>query len=305
MRIVFVGTVDFSRHCLEAVMGNGGDVVAVLTLAEADAGFHSDYADLSVFAGARGIPVHWVKNINQPENVGLIRSYQPEVVFVFGWSQLISKPILDIPPLGCVGTHPALLPRNRGRHPIIWALVEGLRESGLTFFYLDEGADCGDILWQKAFPISIEDDAASVYAKTVVLAREGILDFLPDLQRGVAARTPQDHSQATYWRKRSRKDGEIDFSAPSVTIYNLVRALTHPYVGAHTYTTGREVKIWRAGLPDQTAPEIAADLEPGTVFGCADGGFNVRTVDGYLTVNEYSMEGGGRIHAGARLGPSS
>lgn len=305
MRIVFIGTIDFSQRCLESVLENGGNVAAIFTLAKETAGFHSDYADLSTTTRDRGIPVHLVQNINEPENLELIQSYQPDVIFVFGWSQLISKPILNLPPLGCIGTHPALLPRNRGRHPIVWALVEGLNESGLTFFYLDEEADSGDILWQKAFPISKEDDSASVYSKVSSLAQEGISEFLPCLRNGTAARTPQNHRNATYWRKRTRKDGEINFSDPSETIYNLVRALTRPYVGAHTYANGDEVKIWSTGLPSSPLPETLTILEPGTVFDCTDKGFNVRTKDGYLIVYEYEMEGGRTITASSRLGVSS
>lgn len=91
MRIMFVDTVEGSRHCLKKVLKNGGNVVAVFTLAKEYAGFHSDYADLSDVAIQHGIPVHRIKNVNDPENVTLIRSLKPDVVFVFGWSQLISN----------------------------------------------------------------------------------------------------------------------------------------------------------------------------------------------------------------------
>jgi methionyl-tRNA formyltransferase len=302
LRILFLGAVDFSLHCLEEVIKAKGQVVAVLTLAKGDAAFHSDHADLSGLAGEKGIPVHYIGNINEDSTLELIKSHAPDVIFVFGWSQIISKSVLDIPAMGCIGTHPALLPRNRGRHPIIWALVEGLEKSGLTFFYLDEGADSGDILWQRPFPITVEDDAGSVYLKIKSLASDAIAEFLPSLQHGTAPRLEQDRSQATYWRKRGKRDGEIAWADPTMKTYNLVRALTTPYVGSHTYVDGKTLKIWRAALPHEELPKSAAGLAPGTVFAATDSGFDVRTADGFLTVNEYEHEDGAVIKAGVSLG---
>lgn len=302
MKIVFVGAVDFSRHCLQQVLDCDGNVVAVLTLAREDAGFHSDCANLSDVAMQHGVTVHRIKKINDPKSIELIRSLKPDVIFVFGWSQLISKRILDIPPLGCIGTHPALLPRNRGRHPIVWALVEGLIESGLTFFYVDEGTDSGDILWQKSFPITLEDDAGSLYEKIKVLASEAIREFLPQLERGTARRIPQDHSQATYWRKRSEKDGEIHWIGSTMKIYNLIRALARPYVGAHTYINNQKMLIWRARIPQKPLPPVAMDVQPGIIFARIDVGFDVRTGDGYLTVLEYEPSGKGSLGVGTQLG---
>ncbi|MFC2035009.1 methionyl-tRNA formyltransferase [Chloroflexota bacterium] len=304
MRIVFVGTVNFSRHCLKEVLENGGNVVALFTLDKAHTGFHSDYADLSDIANEHVIPVYDIKDIKSYENIELIRSLEPDVIFVFGWSQLIPKQILDIPSLGCIGTHPALLPLNRGRHPIIWALVEGLEKSGLTFFYIDEGMDSGDILWQKSFPITLEDNAESIYMKIKGMASEAIQDFLPQLQQGNAPRMPQDNSQASYWRKRTEKDGTIHWKAPTMQTYNLIRALTHPYVGAHTYIKGKKTLIWRAQLPQKPLPSENQNLLPGTIFAVTNTGFNIRTGDDYLTILEYEpKEGrGDEIKAGIQIG---
>jgi len=291
MRIVFIGTVEFSRHCLQTVLNENVDdengVVAVFTLAREHARFNSDYADLKPIAAAHQIPVYHIRKINEPKTVALIRALRPDVIFVFGFSQLIAKEILDIPPLGCIGTHPALLPRNRGRHPLIWALVEGLSESGLTFFYLGEGADDGDILWQKPFPITLSDDAGTLYEKIKGLADEAIQTFLPQLEGGNAPRKPQDHAQATYWRKRSKKDGEIDWSAPTMTTYNLIRALTQPYVGAHTYLDGHEILIWRSHLPTHPLPEPALAQAPGTILAHSAAGWAVKTGDHYLHIQEW------------------
>ena len=301
MRIVFIGAVDFSRHCLNEVLQAGGNVVALLTLERERQRVHSDFADLAALASSHRIPVYRVGKISAAENVDLIRSLRPDVIFVFGWSQLISREILDIPRLGCIGTHPALLPRNRGRHPLIWALVEGLTESGLTFFYLDAGADSGDILWQQSFSISIDDDAGRLYKKIQCLASRAIAEFLPQLQQGTAPRIPQDHSLATYWRKRCEADGEINWYAPTIESYNLIRALTRPYVGAHSFQAGNRITVWRAALPTGSSRFAGEECEPGMVVAMQSGEIHVRTGDGYLRILEYSSCSNVRLDVSLRL----
>ena len=302
MRIVFIGALDFSEHTLRCVLEDGGDVVAVLTLPPDRAHAHSDFADLAPVAAEYGVPLHHVRKTNEPATIELIRSLAPDVIFIFGWSQLVPPEVLSIPRLGCIGTHPTLLPKNRGRHPLIWALVDGLEESGLTFLYLDEGADSGDILWQRPFEITLEDDAGSLYERIKDLACEGIREFLPQLEQGTAPRLPQDHAQATYRRKRTEEDGQIDWSISTRATYNLIRALARPYPGAHTYWNSTKVTVWQARLPD-VASSSGFDTAPsGTVERATDGTLRVRTGDGYLSMVDYETANGSRIPSLARLG---
>jgi methionyl-tRNA formyltransferase len=305
MRILFVGGVDFSRHCLQEVVKCGGDVVGVMTVQKKDAKFNSDYVDLGETAAALGIPVHYIEKIRNPESVELIRSISPDVIFVFGFSQLISKEILDIPRLGSVGTHPALLPKNRGRHPLIWALVEGLSQSGLTFFYLDEGADSGDILWQEPFEIGLEDDASTLYAKIRNLASKGISEFLPQLMNNTPPRIRQDSSQATYWPKRTARDGEIRWEQPSMTTYNLIRALTRPYPGSHTFLGGQKIIIWKASPPTAKSDNVDNAIRPGTVVEISGESMRVRSGDGYLTILDYCAPSGQKPTVGSQLEPET
>lgn len=288
MRILFIGAVEFSRHCLKEILKNGGQVVGVLTLEKEYAlSQHADYADLSPITLAYRIPLVRVRQINDPGTIRRIPSFKPDLICIFGWSRIVARPILEIPRLGCIGSHPALLPLHRGRHPIIWSLVEGLEESGLTFFYLDEGIDSGDILWQRSFPIGLEDDAASVYEKIKQLASIAIAEFLPQLEQGCAPRIPQDHQRATYWRKRNEEDGQIHWEWPTIRIYNLIRALSPPYGGAHGFSNGKKMVIWRSRLPEGPLPPEASALPPGSIFFQTEEEFRVRTGDGYLRVLEY------------------
>jgi len=290
MRIAFIGAVEFSRHCLSEILRNHGDVAGVFTLDPAKAGRHSDFADLTPLAKQHALAIHYVNNINDPSAIEAMHAAKPDVIFVFGWSQLIGEAIRSVAP--CIGTHPALLPRNRGRHPIIWSLIYGLKESGLTFFHLDAGADSGDILWQQPFTITDDDDAGTLLKKIEQLAGEAIGEFLPQLAAGTAPRIPQDHSLANYWRKRTKDDGEIHWEQPAREIHNLIRALTRPYPGAHTHLEAEPVLVWKSRLTSQRA-----SAEPGTILKCDDSGCFVATGDGTLELLEWQ----GNLRAGARF----
>ncbi|MBI3320671.1 MAG: methionyl-tRNA formyltransferase [Candidatus Omnitrophica bacterium] len=305
MRIVFVGTVAFSRHCLLELLRQPWDIAAVLTLDPEYAERHADYADLSEVTSPRGIPLIRVRDINHPETVRQIRSLRPDLICVFGWSQVIGRAVLDIPPKGCLGSHPTLLPQHRGHHPIIWALVEGLQESGLTFFYLDEGIDSGDLLWQRPFPITLEDGAASVYRKVEQLASQALAELLPQVAQGCAPRIPQDHRQATYWRRRNEQDGVIRWELPTLQTYNLIRALSRPYVGAQTSLHGANVVMWRSRLPAEPLSPHDMTSPPGTVLSRRNDELLVRTGDGYLRVIHYEIVGEVPLPREAQFGMSS
>lgn len=133
MRILFIGTVEFSYKALKKLIELNAEIVGVCTKKKSD--FNSDFEDLTPLCKKADIPFKYVNDINSNENIDWIRSLSPDIIFCFGWSNLIKKDLLNLPKMGVVGYHPALLPKNRGRHPIIWALVLGLNDSGSTFFY--------------------------------------------------------------------------------------------------------------------------------------------------------------------------
>jgi methionyl-tRNA formyltransferase len=186
---------------------------------------------------------------------------------------------------------------------LIWALAHGLPETGLSFFYLDEGPDSGDLLWQRAFPIGDNDDAGTLYARVEELAGEAIREFLPLVAAGLAPRTPQNHALATYWPKRTERDGEINWIGSARVAHNLVRALARPYPGAHTFLEGDRMIVWKTGIRDDAAVPPSPAL-PGEIVSQAPHSFVVRCGDGLLEV--ICWEGGRRgLRVGARLGSSS
>jgi len=244
MRILFIGTVQFSEDTLRHTIRLKKDVVGVI--AKKQSAFNTDFRDLSKVAKANNIPYRYAKKINTKNTVRWIKEKMPDVIFCFGWSKLLDKEILNIPKIGVIGFHPAKLPINRGRHPIVWALALGLKKTASTFFLMDKNADSGRVLSQSDLKIDYEDNAETLYKKITKRALKQIKSFIPKLERGTYRTITQKDSRANYWRKRNEDDGKIDFRMTSRSIYNLVRALSKPYCGAYVVYKKKNIKIWDA-----------------------------------------------------------
>ena len=132
MNIVFIGAVKFSEMALQKIHSLNVNISGICTLKESS--FNSDFCDLSLFADQHNIPYLYVEDINSPATISWIKQKEPDFIFCFGFSRLLKKEILELPVHGVLGYHPAELPFNRGRHPLIWALVLGLKKTGSTFF---------------------------------------------------------------------------------------------------------------------------------------------------------------------------
>ena len=284
MRILLIGTVEFSLCVLERLISLNINLVGVCT--KDTSTFNSDFADLKPLCISNAIPYLCVDDINSHNSVKWIKDLNPDVIFCFGWSSLIKKEILSIASMGVVGYHPAKLPKNRGRHPLIWALVLGLEKSASTFFFMDEGADTGDILSQVDFEISYQDDARSIYNKVVNIALFQIEEFIPKLEENDFTRVKQSDQYSNVWRRRNEPDGQIDFRMSSRSIYNLTRALTKPYVGAHIKYNGKNISIWKV----KEINDFQENIEPGKVLKTSDKFFIVKSSDGAIEVTEHDFK---------------
>jgi len=261
MRIVFIGTVQFSLRVLQCLLDNKAEIVGVCTLQESP--FNADHVDLSSISAEHEIPCLYAADINSLQSLHWIKEKSPDVIFCFGWSRLLKKKLLRLAPLGVIGFHPAALPANRGRHPLIWALVLGLNKTASTFFFMDEGADTGDILSQREVIIDHEDDAALLYEKVTKTALEQIEVFVPLPADGTFKRSQQKGDLTNTWRKRDRADGQIDWRMTAYSIHNLVRGLAKPYVGAHIVVGGQEIKVWKTVI----ISDNRRNIEPGKILG--------------------------------------
>ena len=280
-KIVFIGVVDLSFVLLDSIIGSGGRVVGVIT--SEDKSINSDYCDLSVLSQEHSIDCLKVDDINSADSKNWIRSRNPDIIFCFGWSRLLKEEILRIPPMGVIGFHPADLPRNRGRHPLIWALVLGLEATASTFFLMDANADSGEIVSQVKIEIKYEDDAASLYEKIAKVAGIQVKEILDMLETGKLRKERQDSEISNIWRKRTQEDGKIDWRMSSSSIYNLVRALTRPYVGAHFSYFGTDFKVWKC---KEHLDQDYSNIEHGKLLHSRDGRLIVKCGHGAIELVE-------------------
>jgi len=284
MKVVLIGSVEFSLRVLEKLISIDVDLVGVCT--KKSSTFNSDFFDLKPLSDINEVPCLYVDDINSTKSVEWIKNLNPDVIFCFGWSSLIKKDILAVAPMGIVGYHPAKLPKNRGRHPLIWALALGLKESASTFFFMDEGLDTGDILTQVDFEISYKDDARNLYDKVVEIALIQIEEFIPVLEKGTYTRIKQNEKESNDWRKRNELDGEIDFRMNSHSIYNLTRALTKPYVGAYIKFNEMNYSVWKV----KESNDFQENIEPGKVLRVFDKIFVVKSYDGAIEIIEHDFK---------------
>lgn len=268
MKICFIGCVDFSADALRTLFAleRAGVCSVAGVITKSSSRFNADFVDLSAIVEDAGRPadlVHYYENQELAAEF-VVRS-GADIVYCFGWSSLLGPELLASAPRGVIGFHPASLPENRGRHPIIWALALGLEQTASTFFRMDAGADSGPILSQESIPIDSSDNAQSLYGKITETALGQIEVFTSALSEGRAEFREQDESRATYWRKRSAADGLIDWRMSASDIHNLVRSLYHPYPGAEFYHQNQSFKLWETRLAQEDVP---VNAEPGKVLEC-------------------------------------
>ncbi len=259
MKILFIGSVLFSRDCLLKMIEIGHSPIGVCTLEKSN--FNSDHYDLSSICKENDIPYIYSSDLNSKESIKWIKSLCPEIIFCFGWSKLLKKELLNIPSKGVVGFHPSDLPMNRGRHPLIWALVLGLKETASTFFFMDEGADTGDIISKKKISINDNDNAHALYQKVTLSAINQLEDLINQFKTRKIKRLKQNNNSNS-WRKRGIKDGKIDWRMSARSIHNLIRGLSYPYIGAHFEFEGKEVKVWESKIVE----DKRINVEPGKVI---------------------------------------
>lgn len=284
MKIIFIGTVYSSKKILEKLLRLNADIVGIIT--KKTSAFNADFADLSAIANRNSIPYRYAVDVNAKSTVEWIKGLKADIIFCFGLSQILKKNILRATPMGVVGFHPAKLPQNRGRHPIVWALALGLEKTASTFFLMDEGVDSGDILSQVGINITYADNAMTLYEKITNAALSQIEKLLPQLADNNYKKILQDSSKVSYWRKRNKRDGEIDFRMNGRAIYNLIRSLTRPYIGAHILYKGKEIKVWEA----KEVEAGSKNTEYGKVLSLIDGQILVKCYEGAILLTKHEFK---------------
>ncbi len=289
MRVVFLGTPEFAVPSLECLLCNQYQVVAVYTQPDRAAGRGRSLVSSPVKMAAMewGLTVVQPVSFREAEAVAQLASFQPDVIVVAAFGQILPQSVLDIPALRCINIHPSLLPKHRGASPVSAAILSGDEFTGVSIMLMDKGLDTGPVLAQAQVPISAQDTTGSLTAKLSLIAAQLLLEVLPRWTRGEITPRPQNETEASYSGEFSKKDGGIDWHLPAIDIWRRVRAF-HPWPGCYTEWQGKHLKVMEAvPLPAEKKLEVGRVValnKKGVVFG-------VNTGDGILGILEVQLEG--------------
>lgn len=293
MRVLFIGTGDIGLPSLEWLLSTPRhQVVGVVTQPDKPVGRKQVLTppQVKVRALAAGITV--IQPLKIRHAVEELQSFNADVAIVIAYGQILSRAVLDVPPLGCLNVHTSLLPRHRGAAPIQAAIRDGDTETGVTIMFMDEGLDTGDILLMKRTPIAADETGGSLHDRLALQAPAALEEALDLLASGHPPRVKQDDSQATHVRKLTRQDGRLDWTRPAVELDRLIRAFT-PWPGTSCLLKETQMKIHRA----QVIPNADACPAPGTIVSANAGGILVSCGNGLLNLSEVQIEGGRRLSA--------
>lgn len=297
MRVVFMGTPDFSVPTLEKIIEAGHEVVGVVTQPDKAKGRGKNVScpPVKEKALAHGLTVYQPKKARDPEFIAQMQELAPDVMVVVAFGQILPKDLLDLPKYGCVNVHASLLPKYRGAAPIQWAVIRGEAVSGVTTMQMDVGLDTGDMLLKVEVPLDAAETGGSLHDKLSTLGGDLLIETLKGLEAGSIQPEKQDDSQAgEYARMLDKALGKIDFSMEAEEIERLIRGL-NPWPSAYTSYHGKTMKIWRAEVVE------VGEGSPGQIVSVDKKGFTVMTGDQGLHVLELQMEGKKRMDAGAFL----
>lgn len=298
MRIVYMGTPDFAVAALEAIIAAGHQVVAVVTQPDKEKGRGKaiSMSPVKECAIKNNIEVFQpVKLRNNPEAVEQLRSYNADMFVVAAFGQILTEEVLNMPKYGCINIHASLLPAYRGAAPIQWAILDGLKETGVTIMQMDKGIDTGDILMQETLTIEPDDTGESLFDKLSVLGAKAIVRAIPLIEAGSLAPQKQDDSLSNYAKMLNKEMGKINWEEDVCKIERYVRGL-NSWPSAFSFINGKQLKIWKSEVADESTP--GNDLT-GTIVAIDRKSFSVACGTGILRVLEVQLEGKKRMDVDA------
>ena len=287
MRIVFMGTPEFAVPTLKHLVLNDYQVAAVYTRPDRPAGRGRGLASSPVkrLAKELALPVVHPVSLKETGAIAELDSFEPDVIVVAAFGQILPKSVLELPKFGCLNIHPSLLPRHRGVAPVAAAILAGDSFTGVSIMLMDEGLDTGPVVSMAQAAISDRDSTGSLTLKLSLIAAHLIQDVLPDWVRGGIKSKPQDEADATYSATIAKEDGEIDWHQPAVAIWRRVRAF-HPWPGCYTRWRGKLLKIIEVEPLGREVKAVA-----GEVITLPGVGLGVSTGDGVLRLLVMQLEG--------------
>ncbi|MBN1794131.1 MAG: methionyl-tRNA formyltransferase [Candidatus Omnitrophica bacterium] len=295
MNIVFLGSSEFSIPSLEALYNSQHNLVGVISRPDRPKGRGLEVSSTPVTAFAResNIPLYQPEDICAAESVQTLGGMKPDLLVIVSFGRILTRAVLDIPSEGTVNVHASLLPCYRGAAPVEWALVNGETETGVTIFRVTEKLDAGDIIRQKAVPISDADDAVSMAGKLGRAGAQALLESIRLIETGTARFQPQDEKMVTRAPKIRTQDRRTDWTRSSADIRNFIRGLTT--VGcAYSFLKETRIAFWEA----RALPTQGPAAPPGTILAISpEEGIVVAAGKGVLSVLSLQRESGKQMNA--------
>ena len=277
MKVIFLGTPDFSVPTLKAIINSRHQLLAVVTQPDKPSGRGEKMtcSPIKQVALENNIKVLQYDKIRL-QGVDDLKNLAPDIMVTCAFGQILSQEIIDIAPHGIINVHASLLPKYRGAAPIQWSILNGDKETGVTIMQTEAGIDTGDIISVEKTLIAPEETAGELFDRLSYIGAELLVKTLDDIEQGTATFTPQDHSSATHVKMLKKSDGMLDFGNNCETLVNFVRGM-NPWPCAYAMLEGEAVKIWKTrhsdAEPSRGEPGLIlrADRFNGILVDCGDG----------------------------------
>lgn len=291
MKIVFMGTPEFAVPCLQKIIDEGHEVLAVVTQPDKPKGRGKKLAmpPVKELALKYNIDVYQPVKAREDSFVEKLKEINPELIVVVAFGQILPKSILDIPKFGCVNVHASLLPKYRGAAPLNWVIINGEEKTGVTTMYMDVGLDTGDMILKSEIPLDDEITAGELHDKMMVQGAEVLKDTIDLISKGKAPREKQNDEETCYSPIMDKSLGNIDWSKSATDIHNLIRGV-NPWPSAYTTYDKQTMKIWKTKVLDKLSEKT-----PGTILSVDKNGIEVSTGDKVLQISEIQMSGKKRM----------
>lgn len=291
MKIVFMGTPEFAVPCLQKIIDEGHEVLAVVTQPDKPKGRGKKLAmpPVKELALKYNIDVYQPVKAREESFVEKLKEINPELIVVVAFGQILPKSILDIPKFGCVNVHASLLPKYRGAAPLNWVIINGEEKTGVTTMYMDVGLDTGDMILKSEIPLDDEITAGELHDKMMIDGANVLKETIELIAQGKAPREKQNDDETCYSPIMDKTLGNIDWNKSAKDIHNLVRGV-NPWPSAYTTYENQTMKIWKTKVVDKNS-----DKAPGTILKVDKEGIEVNTGNGVIQISEIQMSGKKRM----------
>ena len=296
MKIVYMGTPEIAKVCLEKLYTEGFDIAAVYTKPDTpkNRGMKLIASEVKAYAQSVGLSVYQPETFRDDAVVEELKGLAPDLIIVVAYGKILPQRVLDIPKFGCINMHASILPELRGAGPVQWSILNHCDETGVTAMYLSSGMDEGDIIEIRKPPIEPMETTSELMARLSHIAADLACDTARAIEAGTATRTPQDSAKATYAPMLSKAMSPIDWSESARFVIDHVRGLI-PWPVATSEIDGKTFKIFRV---EKTGKKT--DKAPGTLLALTKQGLEIACGGGdVLVITELQAEGGKRMAASA------